>query len=159
MAPRARRTETDQEELLLAILEELQDMNGSLDELKNLMTKLVDAFQSIFLLEGKMSSSISGHVHGSVSSKNKKTSSNPVTTSMDILRMRPGTLKTYKTVQKLGEATCTQVAEITGRTHGLESRYLNELARHGLLTKKRVSDGKRHYVVYSVTEDHSSPIE
>ena len=74
-------------------------------------------------------------------------------TSMDILKMRPGTLKTYKAVQKLGEATCTQVAKLTGRTHGLESRYLNELERHGILEKKRVVEDGRHYVVYYIPKN------
>ncbi len=158
MPPRNRGLKSNQEDLLLAILEELQDINNNLRELKNLMTSFVTQIQQEeFTREGHIAPLVSNHPH--LAPVTTKKSSRRSITSMDILRMRPGTLKTFKAVQKLGEATCTQVAEITGRTHGLESRYLNELARHGLLTKKRVSDGKRHYVVYSVVEDLANPIE
>ncbi|MHA1304455.1 MAG: hypothetical protein ACTSPI_12225 [Candidatus Heimdallarchaeaceae archaeon] len=45
---------------------------------------------------------------------------------------------TYLAVQKLGEATCTEVAKETGRSHNLESRYLRRLFESGILGRKRV---------------------
>ncbi|GAH16541.1 unnamed protein product, partial [marine sediment metagenome] len=62
--------------------------------------------------------------------------------SLDILNLqesRPGIFKTYKAIQKMdGWVTGSAIAEETGRSRGLESRYLNYLADDGFLLKKRV---------------------
>ena len=63
-------------------------------------------------------------------------------TSMDILSLKPGTLKTWKALKKINKGTCTQIAEETGRSFRLESRYLNELHRAGIADKKRQKSEK-----------------
>ena len=72
---------------------------------------------------------------GGVAIKDEKT----VVSSIDIFTRVPKShRKTYFTLQKLGEATCTEVAEITKRSHNLESRYLSRLYEEGFLDRKRV---------------------
>jgi len=69
----------------------------------------------------------------------KLSSETPTTSSLDFLSKIPKShLKTYFAVQQLGEATCTEVAELTGRSFNLESRYLVRLRELGLLKNKRV---------------------
>ena len=81
------------------------------------------------------------------------------TSSLDLLTKIPKShLKTYFTVQDLEEATCTEVAEVTGRSHNLESRYLKRLKEIGVLDSKRVpvsdteEDWKGTEVKYFVEE-------
>ena len=81
--------------------------------------------------------------------------SSSMPSSLDILQLqesRPGIFKTYKAIQKHDEwVTSTDVAVDTGRTRGLESRYLNFLATSGFIQKKRVKispDGKATEVLY-----------
>ena len=47
--------------------------------------------------------------------------------------------KTYLIVASKGECSATQVSNTTGRSRAIESSYLNQLARIGLLTKRRNS--------------------
>ena len=57
---------------------------------------------------------------------------------MDLQEKRPGIFRTYKTIQKKDDwVTSTEIAEITKRSRGLESRYLNYLAESNLVEKKR----------------------
>ncbi|MHA1237129.1 MAG: hypothetical protein ACTSQ9_05660, partial [Candidatus Hodarchaeales archaeon] len=60
---------------------------------------------------------------------------------LDILNLqesRPGIFKTYKALQKKGDwVKSSDIIEETGRTRGLESRYLNYLAERGFVLKKR----------------------
>jgi hypothetical protein len=62
--------------------------------------------------------------------------------SLEILNLqdsRPGLFTTYKTIQKKDDwATSSDIALETGRSRGLESRYLNYLADNGFILKKRV---------------------
>jgi predicted transcriptional regulator len=59
--------------------------------------------------------------------------------SLDLLTKIPKShLQTYFTVQSLEEATCSEIAEVTGRSHNLESRYLRRLKDIGVLQSKRV---------------------
>ncbi|MHA1686842.1 MAG: hypothetical protein ACTSYD_10650 [Candidatus Heimdallarchaeaceae archaeon] len=61
------------------------------------------------------------------------------TSSLDLLMTIPRSHRqTLFAVQQLGEATCTEVAKITGRSHNLESRYLVRLYELGLLGRRRV---------------------
>jgi hypothetical protein len=47
--------------------------------------------------------------------------------------------KTYMIVASKGESDATDVANKTGRCRAIESNYLNQLARMGWLSKRRVS--------------------
>jgi hypothetical protein len=47
--------------------------------------------------------------------------------------------KTYMTVASKGECDAKQVSNLTGRSRGIESSYLNQLVRMGWLTKHRNS--------------------
>jgi len=65
----------------------------------------------------------------------------PMLSSLDILNLqesRPGIFKTYKALQKKGDwVKSSDIIEETGRSRGLESRYLNYLAEKGFVLKKR----------------------
>jgi len=79
--------------------------------------------------------------------------------SIDILLKIPKShRKTLFALQQLKEATCTEVAKITGRSHNLESRYLARLYELGILNKRRVSiegkDKKGTEVRYFLKEDY-----
>ena len=54
------------------------------------------------------------------------------------IKINKSHIKTYFTVQKLGKATCKDVANITGRAFNLESRYLVALFNEGFLDRERV---------------------
>ncbi|MHA2245978.1 MAG: hypothetical protein ACXADY_13530 [Candidatus Hodarchaeales archaeon] len=62
--------------------------------------------------------------------------------SLEILNLqdsRPGLFTTYKTIQRKEDwVTSSDIALETGRSRGLESRYLNYLADNGFILKKRV---------------------
>ncbi|MHA1865675.1 MAG: hypothetical protein ACTSVB_09065 [Candidatus Heimdallarchaeaceae archaeon] len=59
--------------------------------------------------------------------------------SIDLLtKMTKAQRLTYFAVQKIGEATCSEVAKETGRSMNLESRYLRRLYEIGVLGRKRV---------------------
>ena len=80
--------------------------------------------------------------------------------SLDLLTKVPKShLETYFTVQSLQEATCSEVAEVTKRSHNLESRYLRRLKDIGVLRSKRVpvsnteEDWKGTEVRYYLGED------
>ncbi len=74
-------------------------------------------------------------------SKTSTTANVPMLSSLDILNLqesRPGIFKTYKALQKKGEwVKSSDIIEETGRSRGLESRYLNYLAEKGFVLKKR----------------------
>jgi len=53
------------------------------------------------------------------------------------IRINKSHIRTYFTVQKLGKATCKEVAAVTGRTFNLESRYLVALHKEGFLNRER----------------------
>jgi isopentenyl phosphate kinase len=56
--------------------------------------------------------------------------------------------KTLSAVEELGEASAHNIARQTGREYGRESQYLNELARMGFLTKRRVG----HQTLFSIAQ-------
>ena len=74
-------------------------------------------------------------------SKTSTTTNVPMLSSLDILNLqesRPGIFKTYKALQKKGEwVKSSDIIGETGRSRGLESRYLNYLAEKGFVLKKR----------------------
>lgn len=57
--------------------------------------------------------------------------------------------KTLSAVMDLKEATADEVAKITGRPRTVESKYLSELNKLGIIAKKRVS--RKVYYVEAVT--------
>ena len=58
---------------------------------------------------------------------------------LNIQELRPGIFKTYKAIQKREDwSSAKEVCQETGRSRGLESRYLNYLAENGFIMKKRV---------------------
>ena len=74
---------------------------------------------------------------------------------LDLQESRPGIFKTYKAMQRKDDwVTSTEIAEITNRSRGLESRYLNFLSDNGFLLKKRVKvpgEDKATTVHYKIT--------
>ncbi|MHA1513379.1 MAG: hypothetical protein ACTSRJ_04885 [Candidatus Hodarchaeales archaeon] len=90
-------------------------------------------------------------------SKSSNTTNVPMLSSLDILNLqesRPGIFKTYKALQKKGDwVKSSDITEETGRTRGLESRYLNYLAEKGFVLKKREkvdSESKATEVWYKI---------
>ncbi len=81
-------------------------------------------------------------------------------TSLDVLNLqgsRPGLFKTYKAIQKQDDwVTSSDIAAETGRSRGLESRYLNYLADKSFILKKRVKitpESKATEVLYKILGD------
>jgi hypothetical protein len=115
---------TNETRLLMLILEELKSISN---KLRIIETSIKD--QNI-------------HSYEMTSSEGKKTTVSSMPSSLEIINLqesRPGIFKTYKAIQKMeGWVTSTAIAETTGRSRGLESRYLNYLADDGFLLKKRV---------------------
>ncbi len=78
---------------------------------------------------------------GDSSFESSKSTSTPILSSLEILNLqesRPGIFKTYKALQKKGDwVKSSDILMETGRSRGLESRYLNYLAEKGFVLKKR----------------------
>ncbi len=110
--------------ILMQILEELKSISARLKTIENSI---------------KVTSS---HSENNTSSEQQETKISSMPSSLDILNLqesRPGIFKTYKAIQKMdGWVTGTTIANATGRSRGLESRYLNYLVDDGFLLKKRV---------------------
>ena len=64
----------------------------------------------------------------------------------DLLSLPSSLQKTLVTIEELKEATASDVAEITERSRSVETIYLNQLDRMGLLTRQR----KGHRVYFKV---------
>ncbi len=105
-----------------------------LEELKSISARLKTIETSI-----KVTNS---HSENNTSSEQQETKILSMPSSLDILNLqesRPGIFKTYKAIQKMDSwVTGTTIADVTGRSRGLESRYLNYLVDDGFLLKKRV---------------------
>lgn len=110
--------------ILMQILEELKSISVRLKSIENSI-KVTDS-----------------HSENITSSEQEETKISPMPSSLEILNLqesRPGIFKTYKAIQKMdGWVPGTTIAKVTGRSRGLESRYLNYLADDGFLLKKRV---------------------
>ena len=102
-------------------------------ELKNVSQYLISIDSSLADLKAKSSKN-------SISESSDLTKA-PMLSSLDILNLqesRPGIFKTYKALQKKGDwVKSSDILEETGRSRGLESRYLNYLAEKGFILKKR----------------------
>jgi hypothetical protein len=57
----------------------------------------------------------------------------------ELLQLPDHLRRTYLTVASRGECEATVVSNLTGRSRAIESNYLNQLARMGWLSKRRVS--------------------
>src|SRR4030043_50885 len=57
----------------------------------------------------------------------------------ELLQLPDHLRRTYLTVASRGECQATVVSNLTGRSRAVESNYLNQLARMGWLSKRRVS--------------------
>ncbi|MHA1967940.1 MAG: hypothetical protein ACW964_09075 [Candidatus Hodarchaeales archaeon] len=135
---------TNDTRLLMQILEELKSISNRLKTIENSIKD-----QNI-------------HSDEMIRSEGQKTTVSSIPSSLDIINLqesRPGIFNTYKAIQKMeGWVTSTAIAEATGRSRGLESRYLNYLADDGFLLKKRVkvpSEDKAttvHYRIVGVEE-------
>ncbi|MHA1993989.1 MAG: hypothetical protein ACW97Z_05575 [Candidatus Hodarchaeales archaeon] len=82
--------------------------------------------------------------------------------SLEILNLqesRPGIFKTYKAIQKKVDwVKSADIADMTSRSRGLESRYLNYLAQKGFVMKKREkieSDSRATEVWYRIVGANS----
>ncbi len=104
-----------------------------LTELKNVTQYLISIDSS--LADLKADSSKDSNSESSYSTKA------PILSSLEILNLqesRPGIFKTYKALQKKGDwVKSSDILEETGRSRGLESRYLNYLSEKGFVLKKR----------------------
>ncbi len=108
-------------------------LNQILTELKNVSQYLISIDSSLANLKTAPS--------GDLGFKSSKSTNNPILSSLEILNLqesRPGIFKTYKALQKKGDwVKSSDILEETGRSRGLESRYLNYLAEKGFVLKKR----------------------
>jgi hypothetical protein len=57
----------------------------------------------------------------------------------ELLQLPDHLRRTYLTVASRGECPAKVVSNLTGRSRAVESNYLNQLARMGWLSKRRVS--------------------
>ncbi len=98
-----------------------------------LLTKIVNVLERIDDrlkdIENKMDT---------INASERPTADTPKSVLELLMKVPKSQHKTYFAVQKLESATCTEVAEVTGRSHNLESRYLARLHEAGLLGKERV---------------------
>lgn len=111
-----------------------------LEEIKNISNRLLKIEDSLRAMEAY--SGQTGHSDDEERSNIKEDDFSIMPSSLEILNLqesRPGIFKTYRTIQKKDNwVTSTEIADTTGRSRGLESRYLNFLADNGFLLKKRV---------------------
>ena len=82
--------------------------------------------------------------------------------SLEILNLqdsRPGIFQTYKAIQKKEDwVKSAEIADMTSRSRGLESRYLNYLAQKGFVVKKREkinTESRVTEVWYKIVGAHS----
>ncbi|MCK5346947.1 MAG: hypothetical protein KAR20_26240 [Candidatus Heimdallarchaeota archaeon] len=108
-------------------------LNQILTELKNVSQYLNSIDSSLANLKAVPT--------GDSSFESSKSTSTPILSNLEILNLqesRPGIFKTYKALQKKGDwVKSTDILMETGRSRGLESRYLNYLAEKGFVLKKR----------------------
>lgn len=109
--------------------------------LLNILQELKSISKSLIRIESKLNlNDIEKYSNNGFKSEKRIDSSLP--SSLDIMELqdkKPGIFKTYITIQKQSNwLTSENVSKITGRSRGLESRYLNYLAEMGTIDKKRV---------------------
>lgn len=134
-----------QNKVLAEILEEIKKMSQHLITIESSLSSMNSFLQK---LPGV------GDLEGSTLHKMEKTVMPSSLEVLDLQGSRPGLFTTYKAIQKKDNwVTSTVIALDTGRSRGLESRYLNELADNGLVLKKRVKvtpESKATEVLYKI---------
>jgi hypothetical protein len=108
--------------------------------LDQILTELKTVSQYLISIDSSLADLKIGTMQNSDSESSNLTDT-PMLSSLDILNLqesRPGIFKTYKALQKKGVwVKSSDIIEDTGRSRGLESRYLNYLAEKGFVLKKR----------------------
>jgi hypothetical protein len=115
--------------------------NKKLEKVLNqILTELKNVSQYLNSIDSSLANLKAAPI-GDSSSESSNSTSTPILSSLDILNLqesRPGIFKTYKALQKKGEwVKSSDILLETGRSRGLESRYLNYLAEKGFVLKKR----------------------
>ncbi|MHA2029797.1 MAG: hypothetical protein ACW99Q_10430 [Candidatus Kariarchaeaceae archaeon] len=115
--------------------------NKKLEKVLNqILTELKNVSQYLNSIDSSLSN-LKAVPRGDSSFESSKSTITPILSSLDILNLqesRPGIFKTYKALQKKGDwVKSSDILEETGRSRGLESRYLNYLAEKGFVLKKR----------------------
>ncbi|MHA1215029.1 MAG: hypothetical protein ACTSR2_07990 [Candidatus Hodarchaeales archaeon] len=134
--------ETD---VLGMILNKISTISDRIDILTESIEKLNNTLQGLYL---------SSSTDSQVSDTPKK---QKLPSSIDLIKLqelRPGIFRTYKALQKYeGWISSQEIANLTKRSRGLESRYLTYLAKQGLVVKKRIkskSDPRATEVLYKM---------
>ncbi|MHA2108796.1 MAG: hypothetical protein ACW99R_13930 [Candidatus Hodarchaeales archaeon] len=140
-------------------------------ELKKILSQILDELKTISQNLQSIKSSLDSSSVGSLeitnsnapisdSSRSDELTSMP--SSLEILNLqesRPGIFKTYKAIQKKVDwVKSADIADMTSRSRGLESRYLNYLAQKGFVMKKREkieSDSRATEVWYRIVGANS----
>jgi hypothetical protein len=121
---------TPETKVLIQILEEIKNIS-------NRLLKIEESLKAMGAFSGQ-----TGYSDIDERSNIKEADISIMPSSLEILNLqesRPGIFKTYRAIQKKDNwVTSTEIAEDTGRSRGLESRYLNFLADNDFLLKKRV---------------------
>ncbi len=126
-------------------MSEIQDralkkiLSQILDELKIISQNLTSI--DSFLASSSIASAETTGSRTAVSNESRMDALTSMPSSLEILNLqesRPGIFKTYKAIQKIEDwVKSADIASLTFRTRGLESRYLNYLAQKGFVMKKR----------------------
>ena len=108
--------------------------------LNKILTKLNNVSQYLLSIDSTLAN-LKVVPSSDPSSESSKPTNTPISSSLEILKLqesRPGIFKTFKALQKKGDwVKSSDILEETGRSRGLESRYLNYLAEKGFVLKKR----------------------
>lgn len=119
---------SQQVKLLTEISRGIRDMTRKLDELVELHTKLLDARDR---------------------STPKSLKEHDVLDPMTLMDLPDHLRKTARALLELNRATAEHVCELTGNSRSIESAYLNQLERQGLIHKERGKvDGENPKKVY-----------
>ena len=129
-------------------------------ELAKVLDQILAELRNVSQYLVSIDSSLADLKNGSIkesSSSSTDLSNASMLSSLDILNLqdsRPGIFKTYKALRKKGTwVKSSDIIEETGRSRGLESRYLNYLAEKGFVLKKREKvglEGKATEVWYTI---------
>ena len=111
---------------------ELLGIHKEIDEIKSTLSVLRD-----FLFDRKDLTKPSDETVGAISD------------SLDLLQAPQHLRRTLEVIMILNRATASQVAQRTGKSRSLESDYLNQLERRGILNREEV--GKRVFFVHERT--------
>ncbi|MHA1973615.1 MAG: hypothetical protein ACTSW1_11510 [Candidatus Hodarchaeales archaeon] len=133
-------------EVLGTILDRITHISDKIDILTESIEKLNSTLHDLYLSPSNV------EIQPSNTSERQALPS-----SIDLIKLqelRPGIFRTYKALQKHpGWISSQELANLTKRSRGLESRYLTYLAKQGLVVKKRIkskSDPRATEVLYKM---------